>query len=68
MAATEWLSLEQIASELGIPLRTLYNRRSQGDGPRGYRIGKHVRVKRSDLDAWLEAQSDSARRGEAASA
>lgn len=61
--ATEWLSLEQIAEELGIPLRTLYNRRSQGDGPHGYRIGRHVRVKRADLDAWVESQSDVRRKG-----
>ncbi len=56
--ASEWLSLEQIADELGLPLRTLYARRSRGDGPRGYRIGKHVRVKRSDLETWLEQQAD----------
>ncbi len=56
--STEWLSLEQIAEELAVPLRTLYARRSRGDGPSGYRIGKHVRVKRADLDAWIERQAD----------
>ncbi|MDQ3103704.1 MAG: helix-turn-helix domain-containing protein [Actinomycetota bacterium] len=56
----EWLSLEQIADELCIPLRTLYAQRSRGVGPRGYRIGKHVRVRRADLEAWLERQSDPA--------
>lgn len=58
MAADEWLSLEEIAEEINIPLRTLYARRSNGTGPRGYRIGKHVRVRRSDLAAWLESQAD----------
>ncbi len=57
----EWLSLEDIADMLHLPLRTLYNRRSIGSGPRAYRIGKHVRVRRSDLDAWIESQADGAR-------
>ncbi|MDQ3326022.1 MAG: helix-turn-helix domain-containing protein [Actinomycetota bacterium] len=60
MRTDEWLSLEQIADELGIPLRTLYAQRSKGIGPHGYRIGKHVRVRRSDLDAWLDRQADPA--------
>ncbi len=61
MRTDEWLSLEGIAKELGIPLRTLYAQRSRGIGPRGYKIGKHVRVRRSDLLAWLEAQADAPR-------
>jgi len=58
MAASEWLSLQDISAEVGIPLATLYARRSRGDFARAYRIGKHVRVKRADLDVWLEAQAD----------
>jgi excisionase family DNA binding protein len=60
--ADEWLSLQQIAEELEVPLRTLYAQRSNGGGVKGYRIGKHVRVKRSDLNAWLEQQADDRRR------
>ena len=59
-STTEWLNLEDIAEELGVPLRTLYAQRSRGVGPRGYRLGKHVRVKRRDLDAWLEQRADPA--------
>jgi len=64
MRSVEWLSLEQIAEELGIPLRTLYAQRSRGIGPHGHRIGKHVRVRRSDLDAWLESHADPASVGQ----
>jgi excisionase family DNA binding protein len=53
--------LQQIAEELEVPLRTLYAQRSNGGGVKGYRIGKHVRVKRSDLNAWLEQQADDRR-------
>ncbi len=56
----EWLSLEDISEELGVPLRTLYAQRSRGIGPRGYKLGKHVRVRRADLDAWLEQHADPA--------
>ncbi len=54
----EWLSLQQIAGEIGVPLASLYNQRSRGVGPRGYRIGRHIRVRRSDLNEWLEKQRD----------
>ncbi|MBA2550041.1 MAG: helix-turn-helix domain-containing protein [Nocardioidaceae bacterium] len=57
-SATEWLSLEDIAAELDVPLRTLYAQRSRGIGPRGYKLGKHVRVKRADFEAWLESHAD----------
>lgn len=61
----EWLSLEQIAEELAVPLRTLYAQRSKGAGVPGYRIGKHVRVRRADLNTWLERQADQPRVGAA---
>jgi len=60
MTITEWLSLEEIADELGVPLRTLYAQRSRGIGPRGYKVGKHVRVRRSDFESWLEQHADPA--------
>jgi excisionase family DNA binding protein len=56
--ANEWLSLRQIADELDVPLRTLYAQRCKGEGVPGYKIGKHIRVRRRDLDAWLEQQAD----------
>jgi excisionase family DNA binding protein len=54
----KWLSLEDIAEELGVPVRSVYAWRSMGVAPKGYKIGKHIRVKRSDLDAWLEQRAD----------
>jgi excisionase family DNA binding protein len=55
---TEWIGIEQLSEELGIPVRTIYNWRTLGKGPRGHRIGRHVRFKRSDVDAWLETLAD----------
>jgi excisionase family DNA binding protein len=54
----EWLTLRQIADELGIALSTLYNRRHRGEGPRAYTIGGRLRVRRADLNLWLETMAD----------
>lgn len=57
--ADEWLSLRQIAEdELHISLSSLYDMRSRGEFAKGYKIGKHVRVRRSDLEKWLESRAD----------
>ncbi|MFW0773555.1 helix-turn-helix domain-containing protein [Paenarthrobacter nitroguajacolicus] len=54
----EWLSPAQLAEELQIPLATIYVWRSRHKGPRGHRIGTHVRYSRSDITAWLETVAD----------
>ncbi len=52
----EWIGIEQLASEIGIPVRTIYAWRSRSLGPRGATFGRHVRFKREDVDRWIEAQ------------
>ena len=46
---------------LGIPVNTLYGWRCRGEGPPGYRIGRHIRYRRAAVEAWLESQTDHAR-------
>ena len=41
---------------LGVPKNTLYRWRTKGYGPAGRRIGKHVRYRPEDVDAWVEQQ------------
>ena len=53
-----YLSPEELSRELGIPLGTIYRWRSRGGGPRGFKVGRHVRYRRSDVEAWLETQAD----------
>jgi excisionase family DNA binding protein len=65
LKATEWLSPEQLAAELGIPIKTIYQWRYRGTGPRAHRIGRHVRYRRRDIEAWLVTQADSGRSGAA---
>ncbi len=54
----EWLGVEALAEELGVPVRTIYAWRSKKKGPRAATFGKHLRYRRSDVDAWTEGQLD----------
>jgi excisionase family DNA binding protein len=43
---------------LDVPQRTIYSWRQRGEGPPAYRVGKHLRYRRADVEAWLERQHD----------
>ena len=47
------LTLSQLAAHLSVPVQTLYDLRSQGRGPRGFRVGRELRFRRCEVDAWL---------------
>jgi excisionase family DNA binding protein len=49
---------DEVAALLDVPLRTIYRWRSRHDGPRGYRIGRHVRYRVDDIERWLEDHRD----------
>ena len=55
------LSVEDLATYLGVPVKTLYQWRHKGIGPRGLRVGRHLRYRRKDIDAWLEGLDDGRR-------
>jgi excisionase family DNA binding protein len=55
---TTLLSVEEIAAWLQVPIATIYRWRSRGEGPPGYKIGKHVRFDRGEVLTWLAAQKD----------
>jgi len=57
-AGDRLMSLTDVSEMLGIPVHTLYRWRSKGDGPVGYRVGRHVRYRREAVEAWLEQQAD----------
>ena len=52
----EWLTVEEVCTELKISRRTVDRCRALGKGPRSKRIGGDgpVRVRRSWLDEWAE--------------
>jgi excisionase family DNA binding protein len=53
----ELLSLRELAEYLGISPSSIHYWRAQGRGPRGFRIGKQLRFKTADVDAWLQEQA-----------
>jgi len=55
------LTIVELSEMLGIPVDTLYGWRHRGEGPQGYRIGRHVRYRRAAVEAWLEGRLDPAR-------
>jgi excisionase family DNA binding protein len=50
------LTLEEVADMLRLPVATIYRQRYVGDlpGALGFRVGRHVRFRPSDLDAWID--------------
>jgi excisionase family DNA binding protein len=54
----QFLGPNDLAELLGVPVRTIYRWRWTGDGPRGFRIGRHVRYRVADIERWLEEHRD----------
>ncbi|MDP9459341.1 MAG: helix-turn-helix domain-containing protein [Actinomycetota bacterium] len=50
------LSPEDLARREQVPLRTVYRWNSDGTGPPRLKIGRHVRYRLSDVEAWETAQ------------
>lgn len=51
------LTVDDLASYLGVPVNTVYQWRKTGKGPTGYRIGKYVRFRAHEVDAWIAEQA-----------
>ncbi len=57
-AEDQWLTPKAICQLLQIPEQTFYQWRVKHGGPRAHRIGRHLRISRSDFDAWLASTED----------
>lgn len=53
LALGELSSTDDLARYLQVPKKTVYAWNSAGTGPRLVRIGKYVRYRREDVQAWL---------------
>lgn len=47
------LTPEDLAAYLGVPKATVYKWRYEGTGPPACRVGKHLRYRAADVEAWL---------------
>jgi len=48
------LSLSELCTHLGVSVQTIYDLHSQGGAPRGFRVGRELRFRISEVEAWLE--------------
>ena len=55
---SELFTLADVAELLRVPPATLRYWRHLGTGPRSFRIGRHVRYYRGDVEAWLSNQRE----------
>ena len=55
-----WITAEEAAAHLGYALGTLYNKITDGAGIPHRKLGRHLRFRRSELDAWVEGQNEPA--------
>jgi len=52
------LTIRELAELLQVPVPTIHNWRYRRQGPKGFRVGRHIRFLRSDVEAWLAHQRD----------
>lgn len=45
-------SVADVAAFLGVPKKTIYSWRTAGKGPKGFRVGKHLRWHPSTVFEW----------------
>lgn len=47
------LTTQELAAYLAVPIATLYAWRWRGEGPPGFRVGRYLRYRLCDVDAWM---------------
>lgn len=52
-----FLTTEELAEYLSVPIATVYSWRKHGTAPRAHVIGKHLRFRLSDVEAWLSTRA-----------
>lgn len=53
MAIEPVLTLTELCSHLHVSAQTIYDLRCQGRGPHGFRVGRELRFRISEIEAWL---------------
>ena len=55
------LTIRELAAYLSVPVQTLYVWRTNGHGPRGIKVGRHLRYRPEDVEVWLEERTGKGR-------
>jgi len=48
------VTVQELANYLGLPVATIYAWRYRHRGPPGFRVGRHLRFRWSDVDSWIQ--------------
>ncbi len=59
---TQMLSPSAVAEMLDIPIATIYAWRHRGEGPPGFRVGRHVRYRAADVELWIDQRKQAEER------
>lgn len=55
-APIDWITRDELAARLRVPVATVARWATDGRGPRFARFGKHVRYRLDHVAAWEESQ------------
>ncbi|MER5462803.1 helix-turn-helix domain-containing protein [Streptomyces sp. NPDC002668] len=55
-----YLTPVDLADLLGVPIETVYQWRRKRTGPRGFRVGRHLRFDPQDVRVWVESLMEGA--------
>lgn len=47
------LTTKDLAEYLSVPVATIYAWRYHSQGPPGFRVGRHLRYRRTDIEEWI---------------
>ena len=50
--------VEDVAHFLDVPVKTIYQWRTAGYGPKGYRVGRYVRFDPDDVRDWFRSLAE----------
>ena len=48
------LTTGELAAYLGVPVATLYQWRYRREGPPGFRVGRYIRYRPTDVQQWID--------------
>jgi excisionase family DNA binding protein len=52
------IDVQQLADYLDVPVKTLYAWRYRREGPPAFRVGRHLRYRRTDIRRWIQQRID----------
>lgn len=55
-APLQLLSVDEVAAMLQVPIKTIYQWRLRGLGPKSMRIGRYLRFDPEDVSRWIEGR------------